>query len=229
MNEFSTKRTSADLVFVNQGITFSVYSDRRGVEKIFPFDLIPRTIPAAEWADLEAGLVQRIKALNLFLHDVYHDQRILNEKVIPADLVLGSKGFRKEMVGFTPPGGQYIHVCGTDLIRDADGQFLVLEDNGRTPVGRQLRARKPRRDEEGVPAAVRGHAGSAASRTTRTGCARPSASVAPGPRAATRRAWCCCRRGRTTRPTSSTASWPGTWASSWCSARTCSSTTTWST
>jgi uncharacterized circularly permuted ATP-grasp superfamily protein len=134
-SEFQSKRTSADLAFVNQGITFSVYSDRRGVEKIFPFDLIPRTIPAAEWCDLEKGLVQRVKALNLFLLDVYHEQRILKEGVIPADLVLGSKGFRKEMIGFTPPGGVYVHICGTDLIRDAAGQLLVLEDNGRTPSG----------------------------------------------------------------------------------------------
>src|SRR3954471_6131959 len=88
--EFQQRRTSADLVFVNQGITFSVYSDRRGVEKIFPFDLIPRPVAAAEWAMLETGLVQRIRALNLFLHDVYHDQRILREGVVPADLVLQS-------------------------------------------------------------------------------------------------------------------------------------------
>lgn len=133
--EFHTRRTSADLAFVNQGVTFSVYADRRGTEKIFPFDLIPRPIPAAEWQILEAGLVQRIRALNLFLHDVYHDQRILKENVIPSDLVLGSKGFRKEMIGFVPPGGVYIHICGSDLIRDARGQFLVLEDNGRTPSG----------------------------------------------------------------------------------------------
>ena len=133
--EFKHRRSNADLVFVNQGITFSVYSDRRGVEKIFPFDLIPRTIPAAEWATLDAGLVQRILALNHFLYDVYHDQRIIKENVIPADMVLGSKGFRKEMIGFEPVARQYIHICGSDLIRDADGQFLVLEDNGRTPSG----------------------------------------------------------------------------------------------
>ncbi len=133
--EFHTRRSNADLAFVNQGITFSVYSDRRGTEKIFPFDLIPRTIPAAEWTNLEAGLIQRIKVLNLFLDDVYHDQRILKEGVIPTELVLGSKGFRKEMIGFSPPGGVYIHICGTDLIRDSEGHFLVLEDNGRTPSG----------------------------------------------------------------------------------------------
>ena len=135
VSEFQARRASADLAFINQGITFSVYADLRGTEKIFPFDLIPRPIPAGEWLLQEAGLVQRIRALNLFLHDVYHDQRILKEKVVPADLVLGSKGFRKEMVGFVPPGGVYIHICGTDLIRDARGQFLVLEDNGRTPSG----------------------------------------------------------------------------------------------
>ena len=133
--EFQSMRSGADLAFVNQGITFSVYSDRRGVEKIFPFDLIPRTIPAGEWALLETGLVQRVRALNLFLYDVYHEQRILREGVIPTELILGSKGFRKEMVGFTPPSGVYVHICGTDLIRDVDGQLLVLEDNGRTPSG----------------------------------------------------------------------------------------------
>jgi uncharacterized circularly permuted ATP-grasp superfamily protein len=135
VSEFLNRRTSADLAFVNQGITFSVYADRRGTEKIFPFDLIPRPIPAAEWVTLETGLVQRIKALNLFLDDVYHDQRIIKEGVVPADLTLGSKGFRKEMVGFKPPGGVYVHICGTDLIRDAEGNFVVLEDNGRTPSG----------------------------------------------------------------------------------------------
>ncbi len=133
--EFQQRRASADLVFVNQGVTFSVYSDRRGVEKIFPFDLLPRPVAAREWKTTEAGLLQRIQALNLFLHDVYHDRRILREGVIPEDLVLQSKGYRPEMIGFDPPGGQYIHIVGTDLVRDAHGQFLVLEDNARSPSG----------------------------------------------------------------------------------------------
>ncbi len=133
--EFQQRRASADLVFVNQGVTFSVYSDRRGVEKIFPFDLIPRPVAAAEWQTLEAGLLQRIQALNLFLHDVYHERRILREGVVPEELVLQSKCYRPEMVGFDPPGRQYVHVVGTDLVRDVNGQFLVLEDNGRTPSG----------------------------------------------------------------------------------------------
>src|SRR5205814_5959987 len=98
LDEFLQRRQSADLVFINQGITFSVYADRRGVEKIFPFDLIPRPIAAEEWHRIETGLVQRIRALNLFLWDVYHEQHILRDNVIPRDLVLQSKGFRKEMV-----------------------------------------------------------------------------------------------------------------------------------
>ena len=135
ISDFHMRRSSADLAFLNQGITFSVYSDMRGTEKIFPFDLIPRTIPATEWQPIEKGLKQRILALNLFLDDVYHDQRILKENVIPSDLVLGSAGYRKEMIGFTPACGQYIHICGSDLIRDEHGEFRVLEDNGRTPSG----------------------------------------------------------------------------------------------
>lgn len=133
--EFQQRRAGADLTFVNQGITFSVYSDRRGVEKIFPFDLIPRPVAASEWTKVEKGLLQRIQALNLFLHDVYHEQRILREGIIPAELVLKSKGFRPEMMNFEPPGRQYVHVCGTDLVRDGEGNLLVLEDNGRTPSG----------------------------------------------------------------------------------------------
>jgi uncharacterized circularly permuted ATP-grasp superfamily protein len=133
--EFQRRRAGADLVFVNQGITFSVYSDRRGVEKIFPFDLIPRPVAAAEWQRIEAGLLQRMHALNAFLHDVYHDRRIFRDGIIPEELVLRSKGYRPEMVGFEPPGGQYLHVVGSDLVRDAHGTFRVLEDNGRTPSG----------------------------------------------------------------------------------------------
>jgi uncharacterized circularly permuted ATP-grasp superfamily protein len=135
VGEFHQRRVGADVVFVNQGITFSVYSDRRGVEKIFPFDLIPRPVAASEWVALEKGLLQRIAAINQFLHDVYNEQRILKEGIVPTELVVASKGFRKEMIGFTPPGGQYIHVVGTDLVRDPAGRFLVLEDNARTPSG----------------------------------------------------------------------------------------------
>lgn len=133
--DFQERRHNADLVFINQGITFSVYADRRGVEKIFPFDLIPRPIAGSEWDKLEDGLLQRINAINLFLYDVYHERRILRENEILRELVLKSKCYRPEMIGFEPPGRQYVHICGTDLVRDARGQFLVLEDNGRTPSG----------------------------------------------------------------------------------------------
>ena len=133
--EFCRKRTLADTSFLTQGITFTVYNDDQGTERIFPFDLIPRIIPADEWALLERGLEQRIRALNLFLHDVYHEQRILKEKVIPEEYVLSAAHFRKEFMGFNVPRDIYIHICGTDLIRDKDGRYLVLEDNGRCPSG----------------------------------------------------------------------------------------------
>lgn len=134
-DEFARKRTLADNAFLSQGITFTVYNDNKGTEKIFPFDLIPRIIPSQEWDHLERGLVQRITALNLFLHDIYHDQRILKEGVIPREYVLSAAHFRPEFMGFDVPRNIYIHICGTDLIRDKDGQYLVLEDNGRCPSG----------------------------------------------------------------------------------------------
>jgi len=132
---FERRRRMADVSFRNQGITFTVYSDQRGVEKIFPFDLVPRIVPANEWDQIERGLVQRIIALNYFCQDIYHDQRILREKIIPAELIYGAKSFRREMFGVNVPKNIYIHVCGTDLIRGSDGKYYVLEDNGRTPSG----------------------------------------------------------------------------------------------
>jgi len=133
--EFEHKRQSVDLAFLRQGITFNVYGDKAGAEKIFPFDLLPRIIPAREWEYLERGLVQRITALNLFLHDLYHEQKILKDGVIPPFYILSGKHFRREFVNFNVPKDIYIHVCGTDLIRDDKGNYLVLEDNGRCPSG----------------------------------------------------------------------------------------------
>ncbi len=129
------RRRMADVSFRNQGITFTVYGDTRGVEKTFPFDLVPRIVPASEWDTIERGLEQRITALNLFCSDIYHDQRILRENIIPPDLVYGAKMFRREMIGVDVPRDIYIHICGTDLVRDREGNYLVLEDNGRTPSG----------------------------------------------------------------------------------------------
>jgi uncharacterized circularly permuted ATP-grasp superfamily protein len=133
--DFVRRRRIADVSFRNQGITFTVYGDQRGVEKIMPFDLIPRIIPAYEWDTIERGLVQRITALNLFCQDVYHDQRILREGIIPAELIYGARMFRREMFHVNVPKNIYVHICGTDLVRDRDGRYLVLEDNGRTPSG----------------------------------------------------------------------------------------------
>jgi uncharacterized circularly permuted ATP-grasp superfamily protein len=121
--------------FLTQGIGFTVYGDEAGTDRIFPFDLIPRIVPADEWAHVERGLTQRVRALNLFLGDLYGPQRILTEGVVPQELVFGSRNLRREMIGVEPPGGVYAHIAGIDLIRDADGKYLVLEDNLRTPSG----------------------------------------------------------------------------------------------
>src|SRR6185436_10037505 len=134
-DEFRQKRDAVDLSFLRQGITFNVYGDSQGAERIFPFDLVPRIIPATEWQEIEAGLVQRITALNLFLHDIYHEQRILKEGVIPPFYVLSARHFRREVANFDVPGNIYIHICGSDLIRGRDGRYMVLEDNGRCPSG----------------------------------------------------------------------------------------------
>lgn len=133
--EFHHRAQLAEKSYLNQGITFTVYSGDEGTERIFPFDLIPRIIPAQEWAHIERGLVQRLTALNMFLYDIYHDQRILKEKVIPEEIVLSAKHFQKDFVGLDVPRDIYIHVCGTDLIRDRNGVYTVLEDNGRCPSG----------------------------------------------------------------------------------------------
>lgn len=134
-DEFEERRNDVDLAFLRQGVTFNVYGDSQGTERIFPYDLIPRIISASEWEHLERGLVQRITALNLFLHDIYHDQRILKDGVIPPFYVLSARHFRREFAQFQVPKDIYIHICGTDLIRGASGEWMVLEDNGRTPSG----------------------------------------------------------------------------------------------
>ena len=126
----------AKMSFFNQGITFAVYKDNeRGTERIFPFDLFPRIIPQEEWDMLEKGVEQRNMALNMFLEDIYNEQKIIADKVISADLIYSSGLYNKEMVGFVPPGGIYSHVSGTDLIKHADGEYYVLEDNIRSPSG----------------------------------------------------------------------------------------------
>jgi uncharacterized circularly permuted ATP-grasp superfamily protein len=128
-------RARADGMFLRMGVTFNVYGMEEGSEKIFPFDPIPRVIDAATWAQLEAGLVQRVRALNAFIADVYGAGEILKDGVVPRDLVLGCSQYRRAAVGVRPPHGIFVTVAGIDLVRGADGRFYVLEDNVRTPSG----------------------------------------------------------------------------------------------
>jgi uncharacterized circularly permuted ATP-grasp superfamily protein len=133
--ELERRHRLADLSMRQQGITFTVYGREQGVERIIPFDPIPRLVDAAEWSRIERGLEQRVRALNLFINDVYHDRKILRDRVVPPELVFGASGYRRQCVGLRVPRDVYIHVSGIDLIRDVDGRFLVLEDNCRTPSG----------------------------------------------------------------------------------------------
>ncbi|MCU0558969.1 MAG: circularly permuted type 2 ATP-grasp protein [Desulfobacterales bacterium] len=126
---------AAETALLQMGITFNVYGNESGAERIFPFDIIPRIIPAAEWAVIERGLKQRIHALNLFIQDIYNERRIIRDRVVAEELIASCRAYRKELAGFTPPGGIWCHITGTDLIRDADGRFFVLEDNLRCPSG----------------------------------------------------------------------------------------------
>ncbi|WP_247893890.1 circularly permuted type 2 ATP-grasp protein [Azospirillum endophyticum] len=134
-DELRRRAQDAERELYNLGITFIVYSDKDAVDRILPFDVIPRVISAPEWAHLERGVKQRVAALNLFLHDIYHDQKILKDGVIPRDLVEGNHNFRPQMIGLDVPFNTYIHIMGTDLVRDRHGTFRVLEDNGRVPSG----------------------------------------------------------------------------------------------
>jgi uncharacterized circularly permuted ATP-grasp superfamily protein len=133
--ELLRRQRSAERALLNMGITFNVYGDTAGTEKIFPFDLVPRIVPAAEWRTIERGLKQRIHALNLFLDDVYHERRIVKDGVVPAEVVESATALRAPCAGLTPPRGIWCHVTGTDLVRDGDGQVYVLEDNLRCPSG----------------------------------------------------------------------------------------------
>src|SRR5581483_6537441 len=133
--ELRLRKQEADLSFFNEGITFTVYGENEGTERIFPHDLVPRILTAAEWETIERGLTQRITALNLFLKDVYNGQRILKERIIPPDIVYTCKHFRRQMRGIPVSRDVYITVVGTDLIRTPDGNFVVLEDNLRVPSG----------------------------------------------------------------------------------------------
>lgn len=135
VGELSKKEELAKKLFMSQGITFTVYSSGEGIEKIFPFDIIPRIITAKEWDTIERGIKQRIKALNLFLKDVYSDQFILKDGIVPTELIYSCPHYLREMHGLKVPYDIYVHIAGIDIIRDYDGTFYILEDNLRTPSG----------------------------------------------------------------------------------------------
>lgn len=129
------KRAEADLLFRRVGITFAVYGDDAGTERLIPFDIIPRIIPAPEWTQLQTGLVQRVKALNMFIHDIYHDQNIIKAGIIPPEQIYKNAQYRPEMQGISVASDIYAHIAGVDIVRAGQGEFYVLEDNLRVPSG----------------------------------------------------------------------------------------------
>lgn len=133
--EFALRQKSAESALLQMGITFNVYGADAGVEKIFPFDIVPRIVSASEWSQVERGLKQRIHALNLFINDLYHDQKILKDGIVPKEIIYSASSFRKQCIGWNPPRGIWCHVTGTDLVRHGDGYIYVLEDNLRCPSG----------------------------------------------------------------------------------------------
>ena len=135
IEQLEQQRQTAEIAFFKLGVTFNVYNDNRGIEKIFPFDIIPRIIDSNEWQKLEQGLVQRIQALNLFLNDIYGEQKIVKDGIIPQEIIDTASGFLKPCLGIKPPTGVWCHITGTDLVRDLDGEWYVLEDNLRSPSG----------------------------------------------------------------------------------------------
>jgi uncharacterized circularly permuted ATP-grasp superfamily protein len=135
LDQLHERAQAAERELFNLGITFTVYSERDAIDRILPFDLIPRVLSIADWQTIEEGVKQRVRAINMFLADVYHDQKILTDGVVPRDLVLGNPNYRRQMIGMDLPHDTYVHVCGIDIVRDQSGAFRVLEDNGRTPSG----------------------------------------------------------------------------------------------
>ncbi len=134
-DEISERKAACELAAMVAGITFRVYFEDTGIDRAMPFDLIPRVISASEWQEVERGLKQRVQALNLFIDDLYNDQRIIADGVFPAEMLEGSENFREQCRGFSPPLGIWAHICGSDIVRDGDGTLYVLEDNLRIPSG----------------------------------------------------------------------------------------------
>ncbi|HUJ74267.1 MAG TPA: circularly permuted type 2 ATP-grasp protein, partial [bacterium] len=133
--EVERRQQAAERALLHMGITFNVYGESEGTERIFPLDIVPRIVTAQEWAKLESGLMQRVYALNQFIHDIYHKQKIIQDKVVPEELVKSATSFRPQCMGLNPPRDIWCHITGTDLVRHSDGQYYVLEDNLRCPSG----------------------------------------------------------------------------------------------
>jgi uncharacterized circularly permuted ATP-grasp superfamily protein len=134
-DELQQRASDAERELFNLGITFTVYSDSDAIDRILPFDVIPRVLSPDDWLRIDTGVQQRVTAINLFIEDIYHDQKILKDGVVPSDLILGNDNYQPVMEGLDLPHGTYVNICGTDLVRDEHGEFCVLEDNGRTPSG----------------------------------------------------------------------------------------------
>ncbi len=133
--ELAARRQAAELAIKEMGISFTVYSEGKNIDRAWPFDIIPRVIRGKDWAQVSRGLAQRSRALNAFINDIYNKQKILADGILPADIVLESGNYKAQCAGMTPRYGAWAHICGTDLVRDKDGKFYVLEDNLRVPSG----------------------------------------------------------------------------------------------
>lgn len=135
LDRLRQRSTEAEVLFRRLGITFIVYGDDGGTERLFPFDVIPRVFSADEWKRLSDGRIQRVRALNMFLHDLYHDRNVMRAGIIPKDVILANAQYQPQMQGFTVPGGIYTHIAGIDIVRVSENEFYVLEDNLRSPSG----------------------------------------------------------------------------------------------
>ena len=133
--EMSSRRAAAELAIRDMGISFTIYSEGKNIDRAWPFDIIPRVIPARDWDKVSRGLIQRSRALNCFIDDIYNKQKILADGIVPAEIVLDSGNYKPQCAGMSPRFGAWAHICGTDLVRDKDGKFYVLEDNLRVPSG----------------------------------------------------------------------------------------------
>ena len=224
IDDLKRKRGEAEALFRRTGITFAVYGDDAATERLIPFDIIPRILSAAEWRRLAAGIEQRVRALNAFMYDIYHRQEIIRAGRIPEDLIIQNVAFLPEMMCVEPARGVYSHIIGIDIVRTAENEFFVLEDNTRTPSGvsYMLENREtmmhmfPELFARNRVAAVEDYPDNL--RLTLESVAPDQISIASRPSR-------CSRPASTTAPTSSTRSWPTRWAWSWSRARTSSSTT----